>query len=130
MNESPERFRKKAARALRIYFERKRSPHVILSLVILLTGLAGFCISAGLLKLGMTEMWARYPLAVFGAYAFFLGLVRIWVELERRHFNVDDPVLQAALKDPAYDEPAEAYGDKQSRRSYGGTGIWQSCQNP
>jgi len=59
----------------------------MLSLVILFTGLAGFGISFSLLKAGLSVMWLRYPLSVLGAYGIFLVLIRLWVEIERRHFE-------------------------------------------
>jgi hypothetical protein len=44
-------------------------------------------------------MWQRYPLAVLGAYIIFLALLRIWVEIERAHFDPADPKLLATLEE-------------------------------
>jgi len=93
-------WRKRAAAALGRYFERRRWPRLSLGIVMILTGAAGFGISFGLLHLGMTTMWMRYPLAMFGAYGVFLGLLRFWVEIERAHFNPEDPEVLAALEHP------------------------------
>ncbi len=97
----PNRLRGRARRALKKYFDKKRSPRFVLGLVILLTGLVGFGLSYVMLRAGMTSMGIRYPLSIFGAYAAFLGLIRIWVEVERRHFDPEDPEL---LEDLASDE--------------------------
>lgn len=94
MEDSAEK--RRALRALRSYFERRRSPKTTLAAIVAITGLAGFGFSAGLLKLGLVSMWARYPLSVLGAYAVFLGLVRLWVEIERNKIDPDDPEIVAA----------------------------------
>jgi hypothetical protein len=104
----PERLKERAKRGLRRYFEKKRSPRFMLSLVIMLTGIAGFGISFVLLKAGVTGMWLRYPISVLGAYGVFLGLIRLWVEIEKRHINPEDPDIKAALE--ADDEPAPLSG--------------------
>lgn len=78
----------------------------MLALVILVTALSGFGISFGLLKWGVTSMGLRYPLAVLGAYGIFLALIRLWVEVERRHFDPNDPEIQKALQ--SEDEPYES----------------------
>ena len=59
----------------------------MLALILILTGLIGFLISFLLLRAGVVEMWQRYPLAVAGAYGGFLGLLRLWVEVERSRFD-------------------------------------------
>jgi hypothetical protein len=93
-----DRLKAKAKRALRRYFEKKRSPRFMLSLVILVTGLVGFGLSYGLLKAGLTGMWLRYPLSVLGSYAVFLGLIRLWVEIEKRNIDPNDPEILEVLK--------------------------------
>lgn len=95
--------RSRAARALGNYFDRKRWPRLSLGLVVMLTGAAGFAISAGLLRLNVEEMWIRYPVAVLGAYGVFLGLLRGWVAVERRHFDLEDPEVLAALTEKVPD---------------------------
>ena len=108
----PEQLRGRAKRALRRYFEKRRSPRAMLSLVILLTGLAGFVISYSLLRAGLNAMWMRYPLTIFLAYAVFLGLVRLWVEFEKRKVDPDDPALNALLEEDDEPEPvARSTGD-------------------
>lgn len=99
-----DRLKERAKRGLRRYFEKRRSPRFMLSLVIMLTAIAGFGISFGLLKAGVDGMWLRYPISVLGAYGIFLGLIRLWVEVEKRNIDPEDPEIKAALE--ADDEPA------------------------
>jgi hypothetical protein len=103
MHEDRERGR--VRRALVRYMEKKGWPRVMLSLVILVTGLAGFLLSFALLRLGLESMGVRYPLAVLGAYAIFLGLMRLWVEHERHHLDPNDADLQAELANSITEPP-------------------------
>jgi len=86
-------WRARAKRGVERYFEERSYPRLILGLSLLLTGLAGFGISQGLFCLGMDNMGIRYPVAVIGAYAVFLLLMRIWVEFERRSFDASKLVI-------------------------------------
>lgn len=95
---SESRWRERARGALKAYFEKRSLPRLLIGVVILITGVTGFGISAGLLKAGMVQMWMRYPIAVLGAYTVFLLLMRGWAELERRKFNPDDDEFLAELK--------------------------------
>lgn len=97
MNPDPSKIRSRAGRALRHYFEKKRSPRFVLTLVILVTSLVGLGLSYLLLRAGMTSMAARYPLSLLGAYGIFLLLLRVWVEFEKSHFDPEDPELLASL---------------------------------
>jgi len=107
------KFRARAKGALLRYFEKRRSPRSMLTLVILITGLAGFGISRGLLAFGFTEMRMRYPLAVLGAYGIFLVLVRIWAEIERRNFDAEAARIPEAVQHA--DEPSgEPYPSRRS----------------
>jgi hypothetical protein len=62
---------------------RKGRPRLLVTLILLLTGLAGFLVSFSLLRFGMTRMWLRYPLAILTAYCVFLLLLRLWLFLQR-----------------------------------------------
>lgn len=103
-------------RGMEEYFRRRGFPRFMLGIVLLLTGLAGFGISFGLLRAGLEAMWLRYPLAVLGAYGIFLLLMRLWVEIERRNFDPNDPELLAALE---ADRPQPVFTDRQK-----GKGSW------
>lgn len=98
-------WRERTARGLKGYFERKRWPRLSLGLVLLVTGAAGFGVSQLLLHLGVTTMWQRYPLAVVVAYGVFLTLLRVWVAIERAHFDIEDPEVQRALAESAEKSP-------------------------
>lgn len=50
------------------------------ALILALSIMCGWLADLGLLKLGVTRMLWRYPLAVLGAYAGFLGGVWLWIE--------------------------------------------------
>ncbi len=110
------RRRSRVVRAIEGYFVRRGYPQFTLGLVLLFTGLAGFGISFLLLRVGLGDMWLRYPLAVLGAYGVFLLLMRLWVEIERRSFDPNDPELLAALEK---DRPLPVFTDHQK-----GKGSW------
>lgn len=103
---------KRITAGLRNYFEKRRWPRLSLGLIVLATAVAGLGLSQLLLWLGMTTMWQRYPLAVAGAYVIFLGLMRVWVEIEKSHFDTDDPEVRRLLAQPADDseEPHSSSG--------------------
>lgn len=98
--------RKKAARVLMAHMERRSSPRVMLAWIIACTGLVGFALSLLQLHFGVRSMGLRYPVAVIGAYAVFLGLVRLWVEQERGNFESREKELMAEVDQPGitYDE--------------------------
>lgn len=93
-------WRVRARTALQDYFQRRSAPRLILSAILILTGSAGFGVSAGLLRFGLERMWIRYPIAVFAAYGVFLGLIRLWVEFEKSRFDPQTSEVQEALKQP------------------------------
>ena len=66
------------------------------------TALAGFLASVLLLKAGVGQIWLRYPLAVLIAWGVFLGLVRVWAELERSTMRIDEDLGRTDLQG---DEP-------------------------
>ena len=71
--------RKEAVAGMVHYLERFGWPRVQMTLMVLLTGLAGFFASVLLRARGVDDMWLRYPLAVGIAYAVFLLLLWIWM---------------------------------------------------
>lgn len=93
--------RQRAIRGLAELLRRRSFPRLALGVVLALTGLAGFGISFFLLQAGLGAMWLRYPVAVLGAYAVFLLLMRGWVEIERRQINLEDPEVLEALENGA-----------------------------
>jgi hypothetical protein len=83
MTEPNQRWRERAVAALRRYYEHERFPRLIVMVLLLVTGGVGFLTSAGMLRLGVHEMWIRYPVAVLAAYIAFVALIRLWAEGER-----------------------------------------------
>ena len=84
MTDPKQRWRERAVATLRRYYERERFPRLVVMVLLLVTGGVGFLTSAGLLRLGVREMWIRYPVAVLAAYITFVALIRLWAEMERR----------------------------------------------
>ena len=71
--------RREALEAIKARLQREGLPRLQMSLMLMLTGTAGFLSSFVLLHLGLTRMWLRYPLAVLCAYVVFLLLLRLWL---------------------------------------------------
>ena len=63
---------------------RQGMPRLQMSLILFVTGLAGFLASYALLHAGVSRMWLRYPVAVLLAYAVFLLLLRLWLFYQQR----------------------------------------------
>ena len=80
-------WRRRARQALERHFVKQSAPRLILSLILIVTALAAFAISVGLLRAGLFAMWLRYPLAVLLGYGVFIGLLRLWIEFERSRFH-------------------------------------------
>ena len=93
-------WRHRAGKALRAYFDKRSAPRLILTAILGITGVTGFLASAGLLHLGLTHMWVRYPVAVVVGYAVFLSLIRAWVEFEKSRFTPEADEIQSVLRDP------------------------------
>lgn len=74
---------------LRERLERDHWPRLQMSLIVLLTGAAGFLASFGLLQAGMHAMALRYPLAACAAYAAFLLLLWSWAYSHGRKSESD-----------------------------------------
>lgn len=85
--DSHPKWRLRARAALEAYFRKHSLPRLTLSLIVIISGFAGFIISYTLLHHGVPAMSLRYPLAVFGAYLVFLGQLRFWVEIERVRYD-------------------------------------------
>ena len=55
-----------------------------------LTGVAAFLTSAVLLRLGVTQMVVRYPVAIAAAYGVFIMLIGFWLWLQRTESDMLD----------------------------------------
>lgn len=85
--------RERKIESLKRRLQRKSYPRLHASIILLLTGLAGFLVSFVLLRAGVTAMWLRYPVAILAAYGVFLILLRAWLSLSRpREWYLEDVV--------------------------------------
>lgn len=71
--------RARAIQQMRERLARDRFPRLQMALIVALTGGFGLLASFVLLQLGLDAMALRYPLALGCAYAFFLGLLWLWL---------------------------------------------------
>ena len=118
MNETPPAWRAKARVALEAYFRRHSFPRFTLGLLLILTGAAGFLTSVLLLKYGMEQMAVRYPIAAGIAYAVFLGLIRLWVEIERSRFNPQPDEIEKAVLEQKPERKSDVYRGPPDDRSW------------
>lgn len=95
-------------RSLRRYFQYRR-PRVIMSGLLLLTGATGFLVSFTLLKCELTWMWLRYPLALFVAWAVFLGLIRAWAQLASHSYRDGERSLEKPASGDLPDVPPDLW---------------------
>ncbi|HEX8457628.1 MAG TPA: hypothetical protein VF656_10045 [Pyrinomonadaceae bacterium] len=111
-----ERVRRRLARAGR--------PRLLVSFLLALTGASGFLISAALLRLGLTQMSVRYPLAVISAYGVFLLLLRLWLALQRRRSDGDGSDWTMDIGDglPHLFDAGASAGREAARATFGGAG--------
>ena len=81
---------------------QRRRPRLILSGILLASGLLGFAVSFGLLSAGIQSMAVRYGVAGFAGYVAFIGLLRLWAETNRvrrrdPEIDIDGPHLSDVL---------------------------------
>ncbi|MBI3098636.1 MAG: hypothetical protein HYY93_10400 [Planctomycetes bacterium] len=98
--------RERAVTRIRSLLLREHSPRLQMTLVVVLTGLAGFLASAALLQIGMDSMALRYPISALIAYVAFLGMVWTMVKQYRvrvaPHLTGEErvrPILTASDED-------------------------------
>jgi hypothetical protein len=113
--------RERAIERVRQRLVRGGWPRLLVSFLLALTGAAGFLISAALLRLGVTLMSVRYPLAVILAYCVFLLLLRLWLALRRKSDGNSDPLSDIGDGLPhLFDSGASAGGDAATATFGGG----------
>lgn len=66
-------------------------PRLQMTVMVALTGLAGWLLSAALLHLGLHSMMLRWPVALLGAWGAFLAMLGVWVRLQRESLEPPDP---------------------------------------
>ncbi len=72
--------RKEAVRHVAQYLRRYKRPQTQLFLILFLTAAIGVLLSYIQLRIGLSHMWVRYPVAAFLAYLAFLFTLRLWAE--------------------------------------------------
>ena len=105
------KWRRRALTALENYFRNHSHPRLTLLLIVTAAGVGGLVISHVMLHFGVEAMCYRYPVAVLVGYGIFLGLLRIWVEVEREAY---DPA-QVAIPTDSTDEEPEPRGPECGR---------------
>jgi len=90
--DTPERWRARQVRKLRARLEREGFPRLEMCLLVAVTGATGLLASWGLRLAGLSHMGLRYLLALGVAYAVFLALLRLWMDL-RPSRTIDAPNL-------------------------------------
>jgi hypothetical protein len=90
-------------RALNSAYNRVQNqwPRLLVMIILGLTGVSAFLTSALLLRLGMTPMVVRYPVAIAAAYGVFIMLIGLWLWLQRQEPDMDDlteGVLDGAMR--------------------------------
>jgi hypothetical protein len=99
-------WRDRMRESLARYFSKRSYPRQTLALLILITGLMGFLASVAMLRVGLTTMAIRYPVAVLVAWCVLLALIRVWVELEKRRFDPEAAELREAVESDDRRKPA------------------------
>lgn len=92
---------------------RKRRPRLQVSLILSLTGLAGFLTSSALLHLGVDQMAVRYPVAIGVAYSAFLTMLALWLWLQRHVMpdaDVDGDLIVDVVDTIPGPHPVEPFG--------------------
>lgn len=125
--------RERIIRLVKRRLMRKGQPRLLVSLILLVTGAAGFLVSYLLLHSGMTLMWQRYPLAIIFAYCVFLLLLRLWLYLllRREHSlgleHLDLPSTNTNLPNsPGYTDGFGFSGSGGDAGGAGAGGSWES----
>lgn len=89
---------------LRQKLEADSCPRMQMGLIVALTGGMGLLCSFVLLRLGMHAMALRYPLALLGAYLFFLFLLWLWIRTNAQDYG-DIPDVSGLLPNGSAAEP-------------------------
>lgn len=84
---------------MRRRLEQDGFPRFEMSVLVGITGAAGFAASYLLLAAGVTGMWLRYLLAVAVAYSFFIAVLGVWLRT-RSHDYLDLVDLPGGLPKP------------------------------
>ena len=94
--------RLKEINRLRLRLERDSYPRLQMSLIVAITGAAGFLASYSMLQAGVAEMWFRYLCAFGIAYLVFLGLLWLWLRTSASDYG-DVPDVSGLVPAPGGD---------------------------
>lgn len=79
--------RLREVKRLRALLERDAYPRLQMTLLVAITGAAGFLVSYVLLNNGMTSMWLRYLIVFCAAYVVFLTLLWLWLRTRAEDYR-------------------------------------------
>jgi hypothetical protein len=79
--------RSEAVHRVRRHLTTHDHPRWQMAVMVAITGASGFLFSFALLRMGVTHMGVRYPLAVLLAYGVFLLALWAWIARQRRRFQ-------------------------------------------
>jgi hypothetical protein len=112
---------------VRGHLRRRGISHGVISGIMFVTALAGFLASVGMLKVGIGQMWLRYPLAVLLAWVVFLALVRGWTEVERSTMSADEELV--GLESRGDDQAVESESVWKGRAPESRPDRWRGAAN-
>lgn len=95
------------------------APRLQLLLIVGLAGAVAFLVSAGGLRLGLSSMTVRYPLAAACGYLTFILLIRVWIVWQRGRW---DPSIDFDPGAAHADLPSDPAGDDVPLFQGGGSG--------
>ena len=101
-------------------------PRVVVSLILALSGLAGFGVSASALAFGLDDMGLRYLAAATTGYLTFLWLIRVWIGLHRAGWHVDLDIPDLTETASPGGNSMSAFGGGRSGGA-GAGGSWDSA---
>jgi hypothetical protein len=113
--------------------EQDSFPRVQMSLIVGLTGGAGLLFSFIMLKLGVTSMALRYPLALLMAYGVFLLLLWLWLRTQAEDYvdiaDVSGPVPSGSSDcAPAFEGSGGNFGGGGASGSFDGPASFSAME--
>lgn len=81
------RNRQQIISSIRLRLERDSLPRLQMSFLVAITGAVGFIASYLLLQAGLTQMWARYLVALVTSYIAFLFLLWLWLRTKAEDYT-------------------------------------------
>ncbi len=105
-------------------------PRLQMAVVLAVTGAVGFLTSLALLRLGISRLWLRYPLAIIAAYLAFLGLLYLWISFYRKRDDLDllsdlDVPIDAGIGTSGSGGDADIFTGGGSFGGGGAGGAWE-----